>query len=447
MAAIIKFTNPGGLVPTIDFMATPATYRITHWEPGVAVRRSEGEGGPAYEDVDEEMTISIINPTPSLATSIYLHPLQRLFDRAMNWARGDLITPIILHYKAHSSSEEVQAVVKGPIAPGAPVIELPPGHTISEATGNIDGVKLRFKRSGLWLGDTQTASGTSGANPTVQTITWSATPPGGISPYLLRLNNLPFQGGMQGSFVLVGQGMSIIHAESAAGGSGFTSQSDPTKHALNGNVLRYTPSGTSSQTRIFTGGGPWASEDFLGNTFAVFFNYRNNSATTSFRVRFSHPAYFYSATNETIIPGGLNDPMWTYGGMLTVPTEELGQLAVTIQASAASGSLDIDSVAVLNMSTPDARAIRVTLLSSAGGLNQNVVIDHRSLTRTMPSVFWGSEGSPYGYTGDIHLYTPYPRIRAMWLAAHDGFWRAVTATPNPVSFQFTGILQKGYTVP
>lgn len=445
MAAMIKFTNPGGLVPTIDFMANPATYRITHWEPGVAARRAEGVGGPAYEDVIEEMTISILNPTPALATSIYLHPLQRLCDRATNWGRGDLITPIILHYKAHSSSEEVQVVVKGPPSPGEPMLELPRGFTLSEATGNIDGVKLRFRRGGLWLGNTLTANGTSGANPTVQTMTWSATPPGGMSPFLLQLNNIPLQGNVANSFILVGQDMSIINAETAGGGAGYTSVADSGKLALGGNVLRYTPADTTAQTRYFPG-GPWASTNFDGSTFAIFFNYRNNSGTTVFRVRFSSPTSFNSVTNETIIPGGLNDPIWVYGGMLTVPTNTLGQLGISVQASAASGSLDIDSVAVLNMSTPDARAIAVAP-TAGSGTNKNVVIDHRSLTRLMPSIFWDTESSPYNYSGDIHLYTPYPRICAMWLAAQATYWRAITTGPSAVNFQFTGVLQQGYTVP
>jgi hypothetical protein len=448
MAETIKFeyvNNAGTKLVTIDFMEEPAIYRITHWEPAVAVRRSDGLGGRAYEDVVEEMTISIINPTPGVsATSQYLHALQQMFDQAIDWERGDPVSPVLLHYQAHSSSDAVVVVVKGPISPGKPMILLPPGHTISEATGNIDGVKLRFRRSGLWLGSQSNYvdENPPGANPSVQVISFGEIP-AAASPFVLKMNNLPLQELVHDSFILVGQGVSILDADQDLPGSGtFAVATDTINKARDGKVMRFTPINTSWATRLFNQ-GLWVTSARPGHTYGIFFNYRNNSGSTSFQVQFDT---FTAQTRVTLIPAGVNDPKWVYGGTVSTPRGELVDLRIRIKASAASGTLDIDSIAILNLSTPDARAIAVSQLFY-GATNGNLTIDHLETQRPAPAVYWVNQGFPYGYTGNIHLWTDYKQIRVAWLATRDNFWRATDNSDNPLALQFTATLMQGYTVP
>jgi hypothetical protein len=131
---------------------------------------------------------------------------------------------------------------------------------------------------------------------------------------------------------------------------------------------------------------------------------------------------------------------------VSTPRGELVDLRIRIKASAASGTLDIDSIAILNLSTPDARAIAVSQLFY-GATNGNLTIDHLETQRPAPAVYWVNQGFPYGYTGNIHLWTDYKQIRVAWLATRDNFWRATDNSDNPLALQFTATLMQGYTVP
>lgn len=453
MAYSIKFTNPTGTLDTIDFMAGNGVYRITDWEPAVAARRDSALGGLAYDDVDEEMTLSIKNPNPSVwVTSSLLFPLQNMFDRATDWGNGATVSPILLEYKAANTVATMYAAILGPIAPGVPILELPRGHTLSETTSVINGVKLRFRRRGQWLvapltGPSDTAQM---PNPGVQQIYFLADyiRSAGPRPYTIKFNPVTNLGMFDNSFVLAGQGMALIDAAAYTKSTGFTAVSD-TPSKASGNVLRFTPFNTSERYQSLN--GPWGVGvgEPQGHRFAVFFNYRNNSATTSFRVRFEFSDVLTSSTPVTLIPAGVSSPKWVYAGTVTSTNGWGGYLTLLAQGSAASGSLDIDSVAILNLSTTDARviALNAPMLNAAGA---PVTIDHRLLTHLTPTVRYREPVSgsvTLTHRGNIYLYTSYAGIKVMLLMAHNSYWVGMDSSNNAATVYLTCSLAGAGVVP
>jgi hypothetical protein len=419
---------------TVDFIADSA-YHVLRYAPAVATRFPAAlVGRGVYSDVIDEMEIGVSGST--LLTK--LKDLQNLLDQSVRWSRGEPVAAVNIVYEPESSSALLDAVILGAPGPNEPMIELPDDFPETPLYQYAT-VRLRFKRSGLWLGDNETKTVAGSANPTV--LVMGAFGDLDIeSPVILKLVGTPTpESIVWNSFILMTSALTsagatsrlqILNAEGMALGA-YTSVADSANEARNTNILRYTPAGTGavdSDTENLT------TPDTSARRWAMFINYSNNGST-SYKIRGNiHEEHQYSTTPWTAIAGGASDPKWIYLGSASL-NNAITKVSVTIQASAASSSIDIDSVAMLavdNEATDRAIAILPKTAGLATGAD-DLVIDHRLETHIQPAVYIDSTARVNQiYLGDARLYMRGKYMAVVWLATGGnaaGDWRAT----NPAS--------------
>jgi hypothetical protein len=133
---------------------------------------------------------------------------------------------------------------------------------------------------------------------------------------------------------------------------------------------------------------------------------RNNSATTSFTVDALVLAPGYQMTTAPIIVSGSASPAprWYFLGEVALAPR--AGLFVRIQASAASGTFDFNSFALVDTDTGRVVEIDPALLAGTAAAT-DILIDHNSLTALEPVVqmIQDSEITPWSAAGDIFIST------------------------------------------
>lgn len=443
MASVLKIvaTNYlGAAGTTVDFISG-GVYRITSWSPAVAQRRVGEFGRGPYEDVEETMTI-VISGATALAS---LTALQAVLNQARRWARGEPVGVVLLHYKPTASSDELQTPLLGG------VVELPSNFVNAPVVTVIDPVTVTFTRAGLWYGAETALTDTTTTNPeTAQVATFAAL--GASAPVKVELEGIELnKASVNGSFLLVSSDEAsagaasrivVMSAESLVGNTGYTSVADASKFAR-GNVLRFTPSGTPGEAfeTIAPAGFTYNSRV---RRWGVFVNYRNNSATTSFQVwaklwhTYLNGGPGYTDTPRLIVPAGTSNPQWAFVGGGTLP-DSLARVSLMMEASAASGSLDIDDVVVVAQDYPDSDiALRLGGALGSISLTTTLVIDPAVLSRLMPAVYITENDTPQwlSYLGPAYLSMREnaTSIAVAWLTngySSATYWRALDTGNSP----------------
>jgi len=139
----------------------------------------------------------------------------------------------------------------------------------------------------------------------------------------------------------------------------------------------------------------------------------------------------------------MSDPKWVYAGSLTASAPNF---YIAITASAASGSLDIDTIVGLDAATLDARVIAIgdgvgDIVTSPA---PNLIIDHRLATHSSPLIKWYDA---IAYQGNAYLSTPYDQIKVTVLAAIGGYWTAVNPSSGNLATSLTYSFRKGVLSP
>jgi hypothetical protein len=418
---ILKITD--GVV-TVDF-AGSNDYSVSSWSPAVAARRrGQLAGQGPYSNVVESMVISIADPVLT-----NLAKLSQLMAQAEAWAEGEQVAPVQIHYKPHSSSANtLMAAILGPARPGEPMIVPPRNFGISPVTKMLDGVTLRFLRRGAWLGASNNQVSSAATIPSVRTVTFSGAAAVAASPVDANLilagaanvgNDLPDSFSV---FASDSNRIGLFEAEDMTA-TGFTSVADAANGASGGNVLRYTPSGTAiTQTgqKVVT-----SVIDQSSRRIAFLANFRNNSGTTSFKVRVAASAGTDPDgwTPWVTIGPDISAPVWINLGTLAF-RKNLFAIRLQVQASAASGTLDIDTVVLVAMDDSTSRIIsrhKLAKGSVAATTTMNVLYEHRALSEIAPAAFYRRGALATGvfyesYGGDPYIVTTGTKLAALFLA-------------------------------
>ena len=406
------------------------------WAPRIAgLRQSELGGAGEHEDVTEELDITITGATAGAALS-NLNKLERLLDQAERFWRGQRTSPVKIKYApkgatVSSLASPLQALILGrPAGDRAAMVALSPRFNKAGMYYVIERVRVRFVRQGEWKHTNTTASSAATNNGDLATINLT-TALGVKSPTQLQWTN---------SYLGIGPGLlfvsdqsdslQVVNAESMYGGvePGFSSVNDAAANARNTNVLRFTPSSTAEFVVINGAGFSMHADEVVVGIWA---NVRNNSGTTVFKLRFWNglaPTVIDPATYTpwvTIDTSSLN-PRWIFCGFMRVlyPAATLGLIT---KASAAAGTLDIDSLVLYGVTR---QAVQVIELDegSPNLISGPTSVDHRRLTHPAPAVTHTSTYTRYqAYNGDPFLATKSASIYALLLevgqAAAPNFWR------------------------
>ena len=404
-------------------------YALVSYAPGVPTRkRNELSGEGPYIDMPNTITFHAMGCTAADAYAA-VAAVQALLDQAQRWGDGEEVDAVLVVLQAQdSATSPLEAVIKSAPLAGEPLVTLPATWIESYGKYVIENVTIQFVRRGLLhTGATASASSGSGANPTVLTATLTSATIS--SPMLLDLLFPTRAAGdlASGSYLLVANDtneIQIYEAEALTSGP-FTSVADAANSARGGSVLRYTPTDT-----LFNGSG---GQDITSiwqyfQTFSIFAAVRNNSATTTWRIKvgFSNVsadilytaevAIDASSTSPRIVPLGIM-ANWV-GGQPRAST-----ISIWVAASAAAGSLDIDYIALLALNDECSRAIGFGTapfsIFGAGG-TVTLELDPKPLTLPQPFVNVSKVSVagqwPVTYLGDPWLSHRGTAVAACFLA-------------------------------
>jgi hypothetical protein len=437
----LAFTD-GTTTCTFHDGANGATnYRVDDggWAIGVAnARRAQLGGRGPYDDVAEEMTLTVVGSTAQVAID-NLETLNNLMDQAGRWSRGENVSAVLVKYSPYGSTTSSAAsplqaaVLEGVVAPGA---KFPTAGIFKGTAGyQIAGVRLRFRRRGLWLSSAED-SNTPSASSNGELITFTmAASVATRSPTRLSLTNFGYgrtpTSWFHGGFILLGEpvgGSVPIIILDAEGGTGtaYTAVADNGAVARGASVLRYTPTGT---TEVSSGPIFSTSASLPGSTrlASIFANVRP-SATVAFTLRVAHNTpSFLAYTRQVAIPANaVQYPQWVFCGTLQISTTDQATFYLQITADAASSFLDIDTLVIA-----DADAVQVIGQPGPGdndgytSVVQSATLAHHHnlLTEISPEFNWAPSSNPdvdIRYDGDAVLVTRSATLYGLLLGTGGG---------------------------
>ncbi len=438
-------------VTIADGASGSTNYRLARgtWAPQVAgLRRNRLGGRGPYDDVTEEFELNITGSSVDAALA-NLQTLNMLFDQAERWYRNENTCVVLVKYSpkgatVSSSGSPLQAAVLGR-APGdeAATIRLSPIFEDVGLNRFVLNTGVRFQRRGLWIRANELQTG-SASNGSIAAITL-ASPLAIVSPGELRVTNLgqlTASNSYSNAFVLMASGTTDLEVDTLSGltATGFTNVSDSANFSQSGNILRYTATGT---TELFSAGLTLAA---TGNL-SFFLNIRNNSATTTFRVRLKYTNGRSTVYTPTVVIPVSSGPKWYFLGMVN-NTVNGGTINVGVMASAASGTLDMDTIVFANSNSPDYACL--TLYQPFGGGGETELIDPAALTQVTPYVGHNTSNVRSSYAGDPFLVSRATAMKAIVLqTGSDGstiHWR-VTLSGSVVTNAWSLNRYTGYLSP
>lgn len=470
-----------GTLSTINILNSsgiPGNYHLTYggWSPKVSKRKQNMlSGSVSYEPVEDEMTLDIKGATASEAT----HNLQILInalDQADRWYDNQWVAPVRIWYQPKGSTVALNynTLVLGNRS-SDDWAQLPVVYDEVGSTYWIRGVVIKFLRAGLWYqSDTANTAATSAVRSgALGTITLPGPNSDLPSPCDLTFGSFDTTAIPQpvpASVLIIADNtkssaepkVATIDPSSSTTGVKYTSVNDSAKNAINTTIMRYTPTDTAYNENT-----PYAftSTGIAGNILAIYATIRNNSTTTTFKVKCYlagsavtvSTAISRTVTQETFIDASIQTPRVVFLGTVVRPTlalDGLGgsvYLVVSIQASAASGSVDFENIILTSIDDETVSILELPQLNITGELsagtrslgffanqgNYTVVNPFRGHTPIKPVVILNT-GSPIyvllPVNGLMPIMVQSNVVKALWLCvAANGVdrWPYVDNANNP----------------
>ncbi len=436
------------------------------WAPAVTgLRRSALGGRGPYEDVVEMLVLNIYGATAAAAMA-NVATLARLLEQAERWARGENVAVVLAKLAPQGSTVAATATPYQAAVLGRAAGDQTAGVELSaqwDQVGQafvVPAVRVRFVRHGLWLlaEDSAASSGTDNGDLATITLSSAASDPSptrlSITNYLWARAGQAVQARSNGGFLLLTDGatdLKILDTDLGDTGVLWIKTSDAAKKPYGGTyVLRYTPTGTTesaSSANLVVSGLNSAAERV-----GVFANLRNNSNSTSFRLRAWVKSYVWNHTPQVVIPAYGSDgayPAWVYLGAVSA-RGALASVQLRATASAAAGSLDCDCIVLANLTNPLTQVVALLPETNQDGSSGTLAVDHQLLTKPNGAVL-AATNYPLSYRGDIALHTRAANLYGLLLATGGvggyDYWRQWDGTSALFSNAWTGVRRPGALVP
>jgi hypothetical protein len=418
-----------------------------------ALRRSTLGGRGPYNDVVEQWDLNIRGADAVTAMS-NVETLARLLDNAERfWRLGQNISPVRLRFAPQgstlfSTANPAECLVLGR-APGDEIagVSLPSRFNDVGMIFEVLQARLKFVRGGLWLNPTaETASSSAAANPTVQSATLTSTLTVSAPTKLaIAWSGTPTFVGAPSPIVLWASAANRIVIYEAESGSLFTnvtSVADAANNARGGSVARYTPINTSLNGVV---GITLSGLDTNTRRVAYYAAVRNNSATTTWLMQVvSTGAETDKRTPIVPIDTSTTNPRIVFLGTLAYATTPTG-IELDVQASAASGTLDVDYIVALAVDDERSGALALTW---ADDQPTTYTIDPRPLTATVPQASGnGALGRLFSYSGDAMIHTNGQVVAATILMTSGAKWRGSSGGGSVLNTTLTATRNNAYLTP
>lgn len=422
------------------------------WAPNVATVKQSLLGGNKYTDVIEEIVIHIKGVDEATLYSS-VQTLNNLLEQATRWAKGEKnATPVVIKYvprgsTLHSNSTPLQALILG-IEPGNDTssVGLPVTFNNTDLHYYILNVRIRFKRRGLWLGATESASAAAAANPSVLVVIPPSSPsvPGALQVDFTGFTTVAGTGDLvmpsTGYLIVCASPTTAINVQQAdspvstslAASLTATSTVDGTTRASGGNFYRLDYVGVAVDgAALLRYELPAAMQS--AKRIGVFLNYRNNTASdyTISAQGWKVVDRFALSTPEIYIAATASDPAPLFLGILA-NNYGFDTIQITVRRGATitgAQTFDIDTVVFVDMDSPYCHIISfdiatkdLVLGASYASKSVNLTIKNDPLTQRVAQLYVDIlttglllDGS---YYGDLGLLGKGAGIYCLWYCTH-----------------------------
>ena len=335
---------------TIDLL-DGVNYALVQWAPSVTARDRAliGNYSP-YLNVTEVLTVNVFGESVT-ETLQALDDINVVLEQAESWSLGDAVEPVLMRVQLQGSSlvDPLEAVVLG--RPGDDMsMVLQPTFNQDLLVYEIANVEIRLLRRGLWLGEEveRSLSGTL-TNPAVMTVNMGERL-NRLSPTTIRVTGFgagtPMLGGgymlISGVPAASSQGRNIgIYGATSMSSAEFNVVDDSANNAHFDDILRIDAAADATGT--ITLSGVYAEVSRV----SVFAAIRNNSTTTTWRVRAKSTGYVTAVDGWQTIDALSQEPRIVYVGTLANQSGTHINVALEFEASAVSGTLDVNYVVIL----------------------------------------------------------------------------------------------------
>lgn len=429
-------------------ITSPYVLQSGGWSPGVPVQRRNPLGGRGlYDSVQETLTVNLYSTTQAAVLSAY-RALVQLLDQAETFERRGTGNPVTLTVQLDGGTAMTARVLGAQQPPRVPVEFL--DDLVVYA---MRGVEVNLVRQGVYLGASQSASSPLAVNPQLMTATLGSASTV-ASPTDIQLGG--FDNATIGpAFLVLSEGSTqnlLVEAESlisSTGGTGYAVFGDGGSQASGGSILRYTPTGTALAY------SKWGATGLQPRQLVqVIAMVRSNSATTSWQIRARFGSTLsastvYSETPPVVVDGADGTtPRPISLGLVQLRSYRYGiDVSLGIQASAASGTLDIDYLVLV----PVAGSTTIAIPSQNAGTNFfTLSILPRALTHRAPLAAVASDSDTaifdLTYAGDLYWSTSSTSIAARYIGGSGTFWRMQDSTAD-AQLQLTINRPLAYLVP
>lgn len=366
-------------------------YALVQWAPSVSARdRSLLGNYSPYLNVSEVLTVNVFGESVTEALQA-LDDINIVLEQAEAWSLGDAVEPVLMRVQMLGSSlaEPLEAVVLGRPGDESPMM-LQPSFNQDLLIYEISNVEIRLVRRGLWLGEEVERSLSSAlTNPAVMTVNMGERV-NRLSPTTLRVTGFgPGTPMIGGGFLLVSgtpaassQGRNIgIYGAASMSSSEFDVEDDSANNAHFDDILQIDAAAHATGTILIP--GIYAEVSRI----SIFAAVRNNSTTTTWRVRAKSTGYVTAVGGWRTIDALSQDPRIIYVG---TPANQSGahiNVALEFVASANSGTLDVNYVVVLGHD-PSTRHVTIRAGDySAESFPRALVVADRATTHRTPLIY------------------------------------------------------------
>lgn len=466
-ARVVKITDG---TDTVDFEDSSSGYTILRHRPAVAEMMVDGLD-ELYSQVDEQFEIAVEGSTPT-ELSERLAKLSRLIDNARGHYQGEGLDPVLYQYRIDDSllTNPLQAMIIGGPESGD-VLTLPESYDgfTQTKTGDVgDPVVWRFRRQGLLLGDSESNTGSSVANPNVMTALLTAVE--NDSPTDIELDNFT-TGPESTSFLAIADDANKLYVNSLATMTavGFTAANDAAALPKQGtNILRYTPPDTDwNETGTFGIGSVLRTDT---REIAIFIDAKKSNAALNALVKAKldplvsgmSPATIAVTTPQTSPKAITNTGrQWYALGTvhLPVPAGDTNGISLSflVKCDTTSYTLDLDAFALVD--ADNSQVLYFPGIEESSSLNSNLYsqlnIIQRDLELPYVEVQIGtSVFLNLPYQGAPRIYTKGAEVAALWLSTSysagpggSSFWCGVSAAGARLSTALSATRYPGYLVP
>lgn len=439
-------------IGTVD-LNNNINYRLAPgWRPRVARRRVSGLAGWLYEDVTEDIPVQIFS-TNSLADCLDARDaVINALDQAHRWRYGEAVSAVLFKYRVDGSvlSNPLQAEVLS--GSGDDLIRLEPTFNRDIRAWIIEATISLLRRGDL-LGDEDTPTDASAAQPAVVTITFAESVPL-YSPVTIKASNIDYQNqnGInipKGLWFVASAATRLLllqgEARSTSGATTSTAAAVVDANASGGNYLEFDH-GEDGYWNLST-------SDIVGDLIGVYAmcNQTSGSAVWKLTTQIYREATSGINLDQVVtIPGEAPGYEPVRLGVLSRADDKF---TLHIQAILLSGSgkFNVDYLVLIALGAPGERVIGFNQMSGIlpyTGLpgdivDRRMIVDNRRLVAQRPNfqlqeTSGGVLVTTISYEADIHLASIGDKLYWLQMAAgSNGTWlwlddastsRTITAT-------------------